>query len=199
MSGIRQDLQIIAQWIKPGTKVLDLGCGDGSLLEYLKNHKNVIPYGVEISIKGIIKCLKKGVPVFQGDIDEGLKDYKNNSFDYVILSQTLQVIRKPKLVLKEMLRVGKKCIISFPNFGYISVRCSLLFKGKMPVVDFLPYEWYETPNIHLLTIKDFLIFCQKEKIKILKKVYLSRINHKPVEIKFMPNLFAQYGIFLITK
>ncbi len=196
---IRYDLQIIGNFIKPNSKVLDLGCGDGTLLEYLKLTKNVIPYGVEISEKGIEKCIEKGVPVFQGDIDEGLLDYKNNSFDYVILSQTLQVTKKPYKVLMEMLRVGKKCIVSFPNFGYLTIRLYLLFKGRMPKVKFLPYNWYDTPNIHHLTIQDFYIFCKENNIRILKKVFLNFSLKKNKIIKFLPNIFAQYGIFMITK
>ena len=198
LSFIRYDLKLISDLIEPNSKVLDLGCGDGSLLMYLKKEKNVIPYGVEISEKGIIKCLARGVSVFQGDIDEGLIDYKSNSFDYVILSQTLQVTKRPYYVLKEMLRVGKKCIVSFPNFGCYRIRIYLLFKGRMPKVKFLPYNWYDTPNIHHLTIKDFYDFCKVNNVRILKKIFLSNINKKHRKINFLPNLFAQYAIFLIT-
>lgn len=196
---IRYDLKLISDLIEPDTKVLDLGCGDGTLLAYLKEHKNIIPYGVEISIKNIEKCIEKGVAVFHGDIDEGLADYQSNSFDYVILSQTLQVTKKPYKVILEMLRVGKKCIISFPNFGYIVVRLYLLFKGKMPKLKFLPFEWYDTPNIHHLTIKDFKNFCKKNNIKILKEIFINYFGDKHRRIKIFPNLFSQYGIFMISK
>ncbi len=193
---IRDDLKVISNLINNNSKVLDLGCGDGSLLYYLKTEKQVIPYGVEISEKGIENCISKGVPVFHGDIDEGLSDYKDKSFDYVILSQTLQVVKKPYKVLREMLRVGKKCIVSFPNFGYFAIRFYLLFNGKMPRVKLLPYNWYDTPNIHHLTIKDFYHFCRDNQIKILKKEFL--IFNSLKKVSLFPNLFARYGIFLIT-
>ncbi len=196
---IRYDLKLITDLIDNKSKVLDLGCGNGDLLSYLKNKKEVIPYGVEISEKGIMNCIKKGVPVFQGDIDEGLKDFRTKSFDYVILSQTLQATKKPYYVLKEMLRVGKKCIVSFPNFGYFRIRFFLLFKGKMPIVKTIPYHWYNTPNIHHLTIKDFYDFCKENNIKILKKLFPHSSRGKDKIINLFPNFFAQHAIFLISK
>ncbi len=195
---IRYDLKLITDLIEPNSKILDLGCGDGELLAYLKKEKGAIPYGVEISQKGIMNCIRKGVPVFQGDIDEGLKDFKTKSFDYVILSQTLQATKRPYFVLKEMLRVGKKCIVSFPNFGYFKIRMLLLFKGRMPQVKYLPYSWYNTPNIHHLTIKDFYDFTKKNNIKILHKLFPHRSRGKDKIINRFPNFFAQYAIFLIT-
>jgi len=197
--GLRYDLQIISDLIKPESKVLDLGCGDGTLLNFLKKEKKINPYGVEISEKELERCIGKGLPVYHGDIDEGLIDYKKNSFDYVILSQTLQVTKKPYKVLKEMLRIGKRCIVSFPNFGYGAIRFYLLFKGKMPRVEYLPYNWYDSPNIHHLTIKDFYDFCEQNNISIIEKIFLSFSKKKYSYIKIWPNLFAQYGIFLITK
>ncbi|MBN1897393.1 MAG: methionine biosynthesis protein MetW [Spirochaetes bacterium] len=199
MSDLRYDLKAISEMIKPGSKVLDLGCGDGTLLEHLKITKNIIPYGIEISSEDIEKCIARGVPVFMSDIDKGLEDYKSNSFDYVILSQTLQVTKKPYKVLSEMLRVGKRCIISFPNFGYFSIRFFLLFIGRMPKVKILPFNWYDTPNIHHLTIKDFFIFCRKNKIRVLKKIYINFVIKRCLFIKVFPNLFAQHGIFMISK
>lgn len=196
---IRQDLNIITKIITPHSKILDLGCGDGTLLNMLKATKNVIPYGIEISEEKIIKCVEKGIPVFQGDIDEGLSDYKDKSFDFVILSLTLQAIKQPLFVINEMLRVGKKCIVSFPNFGYMGLRLYLLFKGRMPRTNYLPYNWYDTPDIHHLTIKDFYQFCKKYNIKIIEKIFLKSKKKRMVNCKLLPGLLANVGIFLITQ
>ena len=195
----RQDLNIISDLIEPNTKVLDLGSGDGTLLRMLKDKKKVIPYGIEIDENNLVKCLAKGLPVFQSDIDSGLGEYKKNSFDYVILSQTLQTVKRPYFVIKEMLRVGKKCIVSFPNFGFIGTRLFLLLKGRMPRTKYLAYNWYDTPNIHHLTIKDFYRFCEEFKIKIIKKIFLKNYNDKMKNIKLLPNLLADVSIFVITK
>ncbi|MCD6459668.1 methionine biosynthesis protein MetW [bacterium] len=183
--------------IEPKSKVLDLGCGTGELLQRLINEKNVLGRGVEIDEKNIIKCIAKGLSVFQGNIDEGLAEYHDKSYDYVILNKTLQVTHKPEFVIKEMLRVGKKAIVSFPNFGHYSIRLNLMFTGKMPKTEILPFEWYDTPNIRLLTIKDFKTFCTKYSFKILDCECLSRTGRK-IKFCFLSNLFAQEGLFVIS-
>jgi methionine biosynthesis protein MetW len=149
----RFDYEIIVDIIENGSRVLDLGCGNGELLSKLKQRRNVDARGVELDDRCVAECIRRGFTVFQGDIDEGLGDYADKSFDYVVLNQTLQVVHKPTLVIEEMLRVGKRAIVSFPNFGYFRIRWYLLTKGRMPKVDFLPSDWYNTPNIHLLTLR----------------------------------------------
>ena len=194
---IRADLEIIAELVEENSSVLDLGCGEGDLLWKLIHEKAVQGHGVEIYDKYICSCVEKGVPVIHANLDEGLDDYPDQSFDYVILSRTLQVVRKPHLILKEMLRVGKKGIVSFPNFGYWRVRSQLFFKGKMPVTKTLPYTWYDTPNIHLLTIKDFYQFCQQEGIRILAQINLTRNKKTYFFPRISSNCFTELGIFLI--
>ena len=191
------DYEKILSVIEPKSKVLDLGCGTGALLQRLINEKNVLGKGVEIDEQNILKCIAKGLSVFQGNIDEGLAEYHDKSYDYVILNQTLQVTHKPEFVIKEMLRVGKKAIVSFPNFGHYSIRAKLMFGGKMPKTNTLPFDWYDTPNIRLLTIKDFKSFCSIHSIKILDSAFL---GHKGKKINFFmwPNLFAHEGLFIIA-
>ena len=186
----------IVKIIEPGSTVLDLGCGDGELLYRLKKEKNVIGRGVDLEERMIMLCISKGLSVFQGNLDEGLKDYSSKSYDYVILNQTLQVTHKPVLVLHEMLRVGKKAIISFPNFGYYQLRLQLLFKGKMPITKELPYQWYNTPNIHLCTRNDFITLCRENDIKILREIDIK--SGKRIR-KFLPNLRATEVIFILEK
>ncbi|HOJ50718.1 MAG TPA: methionine biosynthesis protein MetW [Spirochaetota bacterium] len=194
----RIDHQIIADLIDDNSKILDLGCGNGELLELLIS-KNKVKYavGIEKDIKEVEECLKKGINVLHLNIDEDLNILNDNVFDYVILSFTLQSLKKPDKVITEMIRIGKKAIVSFPNFGNIWIRLYLLFKGKMPKSKFLPYEWYNTPNIHFCSIKDFEALCQEKSIKITKKIYLKKFDKK---IKsFMPNLFASLAIFVLEK
>lgn len=191
----RFDLEFIANLIEPRSRVLDLGCGDGSLLKLLVDQKQVTGRGVEISNEGIRECVRKGLTVYHGDLDEGLDDYPDRSFDYVILSQTLQTVHKPFLVLEEMLRVGRIGIVSFPNFGYWKVRWQLAVTGRMPKTDLLPYEWYDTPNIHLLTTKDFLAFCSVHGFEIDRAFYFT--DKKPV--KMLPNLLARLAVFVVSK
>jgi methionine biosynthesis protein MetW len=191
----RLDYQLILSYVTEKSKVLDLGCGDGKLLNYLEEEKGIIGRGIEISSEGVHRAMEKGLSVIQGNIDEGLSDYEDKSFDWVILSQTLQVIREPALVILEMLRVGKKVIVSFPNFGHIRVRFHLLFNGRMPKTRLLPQEWYNTPNIRMLTIKDFLDFIEKNNIRIVKKFYFT--DYSTLSSGFKANLFSRMAMFIL--
>ena len=168
------DYDEIVKLVEPGSSVLDLGCGDGALLARLIAAKQVRGRGVELRESMIIETISKGISVFQGDLDEGLRDYASGSYDYVILNQTLQVIQRPMRLLAEMLRVGKRAIVSFPNFGHYRVRLQLLVSGRMPVTRDLPYSWYDTPNIHLCTRNDFIDYCATAGIAILREIDIAR-------------------------
>jgi methionine biosynthesis protein MetW len=187
--------QAIMDWIEQDSSVLDLGCGDGDLLTHLIYEKKVHAQGIEISAKAIHRCVARGLSVLQEDIDSGLADYENESFDYVVLNQTLQQVKKPDFVLHEALRVGKKVIIGFPNFLHISARFQMFFRGKVPVTSSLPYVWFDTPNLHFLSVADFREYCERRKIRILDSVFL-RKNKRG---RFFPNLFAETALFLLTK
>ena len=198
--GLHLNYEIITKFIENGSKILDLGCGDGTLLKMLIERKNCTGTGIEIDQKNAIQAIEKGLSIIQGDIDEGLKDFSDNEYDYIILNQTLQSTEKPDYVIEEMLRAGQKAVVSFPNFAYWKVRFYLFFNGKMPKSNILPFEWYNTPNIHLLTIKDFFEFCKKRNIKILKEVYMNKarlINN--IGTKWHKNLFTEEAIFVISK
>lgn len=185
----------ISDIVDVNSKVLDLGCGNGDLMAYLEKNKNVNSQGVEISEDAIYKCVEKGLCVLHSDIDGALEVYPSNSFDFVILSQSLQQVKRIDDVLEESLRIGKKVIIAFPNFAHISLRVMLFFKGRAPVTKSLPDRWNDTPNIRFLSVKDFEIFCEEKKYKIIEKYFIS--NSKYTHI--LPNLFAQQAIFVITK
>src|SRR4030042_3703428 len=191
---MRLDHQIIYDSIEPASKVLDLGCGSGDLLFSLVQGKNIKAQGVELNDEAIYKCVEKGLSVFHSDIESGLKGYPDQCMDYVILNQSMQETRNVIFVIREALRVGKKAIIGFPNFAYIIGRSRIFFKGKVPITKSLPYRWYDTPNLHFLSLTDFEAFCKENHITILKRHFLGRSR----EVFFLPNLFALNGIFVIT-
>lgn len=198
---IRYDLEIISDFIKPKSKILDIGCSDGELLEFLKKHKKVDGAGLEISQKQVSKALSKGLSVIQGDAENDLTYYPDQNFDYAILSQTIQATRNPKKILEEMLRIAKFAVISLPNFANVKNRLHLFLKGTMPVSKALPFDWHNTPNIHFCSIKDFENLCQEMDLIIEKKTFLTS-KHKLINFAgsdIIANLFAEYGIFLITK
>jgi methionine biosynthesis protein MetW len=187
--------KIISSWVSTEASVLDLGCGDGELLSLLIRQRNVHAQGVELSEQAAHNCIAAGLSVYQQDIDTGLTEYADKSVDYVILNQTLQQVKKPDFAIKEALRVGKKVIVGFPNFCYITDRFQIFFMGKVPVSSSLPYEWYDTPNLHFLSIADFKSYCRKNQINIEKAAFIS----KNKVVKVLPNLFGEVGLFLLSK
>ena len=197
----RFDLQVIASWIKPGSRVLDLGCGGGDLLYYLKKNKQVIGTGIENRESKVAQCIAKGLTILQGDINEEVLDYQDDTFDYVILSQTLQQVYYPDKLLKSLLKIGRKVIVSFPNFSHWSIRMQVLFTGLAPKNEQLPYEWYDTPNIRVITLKDFRKFTRDQGCTVLKEMAINTHHHdtKGHVVTFLPDLRATYGIFLIGK
>lgn len=193
MNGIsidRADFAAIAHWVKPSARVLDLGCGDGALFKYLKRERDITGYGVEIDDANVLACVKNGVNVVQRNLERGLREFEDQSFDYVILSQTLQAMRNGERIIHEMLRVGRAGILTFPNFGYWRNRTQVL-RGRMPLSDTLPYQWFDTPNIHLCTIDDFERFCSERQIRIIERKVLT--GGAPVN--FMPNLLGALAIY----
>lgn len=186
----RSDFATIAGWVREGSTVLDLGCGDGSLLRYLQETRRVTGYGVEIDDDSILACVRNGVDVIQGDLERGLSEFENGSFDYVVLSQTLQAMRHTERIVREMLRVGKEGIVTFPNFGYWRNRVQVV-AGRMPVSDSLPHQWFDTPNVHLCTIADFERFCRDRTIRIVERRVLTR--GRPVGL--LPNLRGALAVY----
>ena len=198
---MKKEFIIISELIENDTRVLDVGCGDGTLMKYLKDEKNVDTRGLEISKNNVQNCTSKGLSVIEGNAEKDLHQFPNLSFDYVVLSQTLQAFYNPEKVIDDLLKVANKAIVTIPNFGHWKVRIHLLLKGTMPVTKILPHEWYNTPNLHMCTIKDFFNFCSKRKIELYKSIALSgekisKINSKNINIK---NLNSELGIFLIKK
>jgi len=186
----RPDFAAIANWIKPESKILDLGCGDGALLKFLQQERNIFGYGVEIDDDNVLSCLKNGINVIQSDLESGLSGFVDDSFDYVILSQTLQAMKHTEKIIREMLRVGREGIVSFPNFGYWKNRLQVI-QGHMPVSESLPYHWYDTPNIHLCTLGDFEDLCKQCDAKILER----RVMKKDQQITFFPNLMGKLAFY----
>jgi methionine biosynthesis protein MetW len=199
MNPLRYDLQIIASWITPGAKVLELGCGEGDLLLWLRQNRQVKERGIEIRESKVVKCIEKGISVLQGDINTEIMDYPDKVFDFAICSQTLQQVYDPVFLIQSMLRVADRCVVSFPNFGHYKTRVQLMFTGCAPVTKELPYEWYDTPNIRVLSLRDFENFTRQAGFRILKKAAINTKNHQMEGkiVTFLPNLFATYGIFLI--
>jgi methionine biosynthesis protein MetW len=193
-NNIEPDHKAILELIEKDSSVLDLGCGDGELLYALIKEKNVRGQGIEIDNKAIYRCVARGLTVLHDDIDSGLSEYNNKSFDYIILNQSLQQVLHVETVLKDAMRIGKKVIVGFPNFAYIRARIQMFFNGRAPVIGSLPHEWYETPNLHFLSITDFKNFCRIKKIKIEKSIYLRGKKR----VTLFPNLFALIGIFVIS-
>lgn len=201
MQLLRPDLRVIAGMIEPSTTLLDIGCGDGDLLVYLQKEKNVLGRGIELSQSGVNNCIARGMSVIQGDADVDLPHYPDNSYDYVVLSHTLQTLRNPKEILEHLVRIGRHAIVSVPNFGHWKNRLYLTCRGLMPVTRSLSYQWYDTPNIHFCTITDFINLCQLLELKIEKSVYVTETgaasnvsNHS-----IFANLFGQHGIFMVAR
>jgi methionine biosynthesis protein MetW len=184
---------MIAEIVEPGSRVLDLGCGEGELLAWLRDHKRVDARGVEIDGNKVQRAISRGVSVYQGDLDQGLADYPDGAFDFVILSQTVQELRYPLRVLRAMLRVARHAIVVFPNFGHWSVRLSHLISGRAPQTTLFPYDWYESPNLHFLTIDDFVLLCSKQQWTIERQIFL----HGNRQIHLLPNLLAEVAVFSI--
>jgi len=198
--GIRIDLQLIADMIAPGSRVLDVGCGDGTLLDYLVHFKGVDGRGIELSQDGVNACVTQGLSVIQGDADTDLRDYPSDAFDYVVLSQTLQATVSPHSVLSELVRIGRRAVVSFPNFGYWRVRLQLLLSGRMPRTPTLLHDWFDTPNIHLCTITDFVALATRVDITIERALTLDRTGYRVRERKgALANLLGEQAVFLLSR
>jgi len=201
VGGLRRDLRLIAEMIDPGARVLDIGCGDGALLAHLVRHKNVDGRGMELSQSGVNSCVGHGLSVIQGDADRDLQAYPTGAFDVVVLSQTLQATREPRKVLETLVRIGRRAIVSFPNFGFWRIRLHLLFCGRMPVSHLLAHPWYDTPNIHLCTIRDFVAMCDEIGVRVERSVTLDR-HGQPYSLDprgSLANLLAEQGVFVLSE
>ena len=196
---MRPDLEIIQNWIKPASRVLDLGCGDGSLLHFLKTTKDVHEIGLEIDVENIERCIENGVNVIEQNIDQGLSNFQSNSFDTVLLAQTLQALSNPDLLIDEMLRIGTNGIVTFPNFGNWKSRLYLSSRGRMPVSRFMPHQWYDTPNIHFCTVKDFDALCSEKGIRVLTRTVVDSRHQGSWYMRAWPNFLGEIAIYHITK
>lgn len=199
MSTLRSDFAIISEWISPQSRVLDLGCGDGGLLHHLQTTRSVSGYGLEIDTDGIIACIDRGVNVLQADLDAGLGHFESDSFDYVVMSEALQVVQRPDHLLEEMLRIGRRGIVTFPNFGHWRCRLSLALGGKMPVSRSLPNQWYDTPNIHLCTVRDFEVLCDNKNIKLQQRTVVDHRHRSTAAARWWPNLFGQIALYELSR
>lgn len=194
-TGLRPEFAIISDWIAPGSRVLDLGCGDGTLLGHLRDTREVTGYGLEIDPDNILACVQNGINVVQTDLDEGLSDFDADSFDYVVMTQTLQAVRYPERLLSEMLRIGRQGIVTFPNFGHWRLRYHLAMKGRMPVSKALPHSWYNTPNIHLCTVHDFEALCRDKNIHILERTLADDRYRDRLGTRLLPNLLGAIALY----
>ncbi|WP_339844229.1 methionine biosynthesis protein MetW [uncultured Halopseudomonas sp.] len=196
---MRADLEIIQEWIKPGSRLLDLGCGDGELLRYLSDHRKVTGYGLEIDPDKINACIKRGVNVIEQNLDTGLSNFGDNTFDSVLMTQALQAVHYPDQVLEEMLRIGREAILTFPNFAHWRCRLYLGTKGRMPVSEFMPYTWYNTPNIHFCTFQDFEDLCRERSIRILDRLVVDHAHRSTRLSGLWPNLLGEIAIYRVTR
>lgn len=196
---MRADLEIIQEWIRPGSRLLDLGCGDGELLRYLSDHRKVTGYGLEIDPDKINACIERGVNVIEQNLDAGLSNFGDNSFDSVLMTQALQAVHYPDQVLEEMLRIGREAILTFPNFAHWRCRLYLGTKGRMPVSEFMPYTWYNTPNIHFCTFKDFEDLCRQRSIRILDRLVVDQAHQSTWLSGLWPNLLGEIAIYRVTR
>jgi methionine biosynthesis protein MetW len=198
MNALRADLQKICDWVEPGSRVLDLACGDGALLAWLRDNRGATGYGVEIDADNVQACLEKDVNIIQADLDAGLTDFDDDSFDYVVMSQALQALQFPDQTLMEMMRVGRQSVVTFPNFGLWKHRLHLLFSGTMPVSKALPAQWYNTRNIHLCTVRDFERFCEQRSINIARHGIVDYAHQDNKLMKALPNLFGEVALYQIN-
>lgn len=198
-TGLRSDLHIIQNWVADKSQVLDLGCGQGDLLAYLKTQKQCKGYGLEIHEDSIVSCVEKGLNVIEHNLNDGLAHFKDDAMDTVIMTQALQAVSRPDLLLDDMLRVGKEAIITFPNFGYWRTRFYLLSKGKMPMSKTLPFNWYDTPNIHMCTFRDFEKLCREKNLTILNRTVVDKNHQKSLSTSLFPNLLGEIAVYRVTK
>ena len=198
MTSLRPDLEFISHWVQPRAHVLDLGCGDGTLLRHLQETRQVTGYGLEIDPDNVVKSVEAGIQVIQMDIDQGLDAFADQSFDYVILTQALQVVRHPDRLLAEMLRIGRIGIVTFPNFGYWRSRMQIAWRGRMPVSETLPNAWYDTPNIHLCTVKDFESLCREQGYRVLHRQVVDSAHHGNRLMSHLPNLLGEIALYSLT-
>jgi len=196
---MRTDLVIISEWIEPGSRVLDLGCGDGTLLAHLREQRQVSGYGLEIDPDNIAQCIRAGVNVIHADLEAGLSDFEDHSFDYVVMTQTLQAVQHTERLLDDMLRVGREGIVTFPNFAYWLCRIQLALDGVMPIVKALPNRWYDTPNVHLFTIRDFETLCQRKAIAILQRAVVDHAHRSGLGPRLFPNLLGELALYRLGR
>lgn len=196
---MRPDLVIISDWISPGARVLDLGCGDGTLLDHLQRHRSVTGYGLEIDVDNVAACIARGVSAIHTDLDRGLSEFGNQSFDFVVMTQAIQVLQRPDAMLREMLRIGQRVVVTLPNFGHWSTRLQLLLKGRMPRTNSLPAQWYDTDNIHLCTLRDFEALCRDLGVTIARRSVTDHQHQAGLPTRWVPNLTAEIGIYMLEQ